>query len=223
MPAPRRPFPAERKRGLSREAIVDTAMRVLDAEGLDAVTMRRVAQELGTGPASLYAHVANKEDLFALLIDRAVGEIEIPAGDGDWQEQVKQFARAMREMFVRHRDLARANMGVVPTGPNALRASDRMLGVLRGAGLPDQVCAWALDLLSLYCTAIAVEDGMVDNPWESEEYHEQVHETFTSLPPDQYPNLAALAQALVTGDERDRFEFGLDVLVSGLAATARAR
>ena len=221
----RRPLPAERKRGLGREAIADTAMRVLDAEGLDAVTMRRVAQELGTGPASLYAHVAGKDDLYALLVDRAVGELEPPEPTGDWQEDVKAWGRAMREAFVRHRDLGRANLGTIPTGPNALRVADRFLGVLRDAGLPERVCAWAIDLLGLYTTAIAVEDGMVGGPWEDdpEAYLEKIQESFRALPADQYPNMAALAGVLTEGDQHDRFEFGLDVLVSGLAASARKR
>src|SRR4051794_2930622 len=198
---PRRPFPAERKPGLSRETIADVAMRVLDAEGLDAVTMRRVAQELGTGPASLYAHVTSKDELYAILVDRAVGELEPPEPTGDWQEDVKAWGRAMREAFVRHRDLGRANMGTIPTGPNSLRIADQFLGILRGAGLPDQVCAWAIDLLGLYTTAIAVEDGMVGGPWEEdpEAYHEQIQATFAELPADRYPNMAALAGVLTAG------------------------
>ena len=220
---PRRaPSAPHARRGLTRDAISEAAMRVLDAEGLDAVTMRRVAQELGTGPASLYAHVNGKDDLFAILVDSAIGEAELPDPTvGDWQEQTKECVRLIRRVYTAHRDLARASMGVVPTGPNALRASDHMLGILRSGGLDDQSCAWAVDALALYGTAIALEDGM-EGLQSDPAYYEDVHQQFAQVPADQYPNLASMVDALVSGDADERFEFGLDLLVSGLAARARA-
>ncbi|MEA2125598.1 MAG: hypothetical protein QOI80_2380 [Solirubrobacteraceae bacterium] len=219
MPARRAPTTQPARRGLNRDVIADVAMRVLDAEGLDAVTMRRVAQELGTGPASLYAHVSGKDDLFAILVDRAIGETPMPAPVGDWQEQVKEYVRLVRKMYTSHRDLARASMGVIPTGPNALRFADHVLGILRGGGLDDQTCAWAIDLLSLYGTAVAFEEGVEGEP--DLELLDQIGEQFAALPADRYPNMAALAEALVTGDGDERFEFGLEILVTGLAARAR--
>src|SRR5262245_45334246 len=87
---------AARRQPLSREAIVEAALRVLDAEGVDALTMRRVATELGTGAGALYWHVASKEELLILLIDQVAGELDLPEPDPDrWQEQLKEVGREM--------------------------------------------------------------------------------------------------------------------------------
>ena len=90
-------------------------------------------------------------------------------------------------------------------------------GILRAAGLDDQTCAWALDALALYATAVALEDGM-EGLQNDPAYHEEIHRQFQSLDPERHPNLVALAPAMVAGDADDRFEFGLELLVSGLAA-----
>jgi hypothetical protein len=115
-------------------------------------------------------------------------------------------------------------MGVIPTGPNAMAGSEWLLGVLRGAGLPDQVAAYALDLLTLYVTAIAFEEGTFDNeldPAELDAYVADVRERMRSMPADEFPNLVAMTDALTRDVGDERFEFGLDILVAGLAAQAR--
>jgi AcrR family transcriptional regulator len=95
------------RRPLTRKAIVDAALVLLDREGLAGLSMRKLAQELGAGAASLYWHVGDKEELLSLLLDRIVGESEIPAPDpANWQEQVKEMGRASRRLFQRHRDAA---------------------------------------------------------------------------------------------------------------------
>jgi AcrR family transcriptional regulator len=228
LPEPPRPGrvqrrrPPARRRTLNRESIVDAALRVLDAEGLDAVTMRRVAQELDTGGASLYAHVDNKEDLIELLRDRVIAETVIPDPAPErWQEQVKECVREMRRVLVAHRDIARAMLAHIPLGANALTAMDRVLAVLRCSGLPDQVVAYAADVLALYATAVAVEESIYAanvTPEEAERYFGELAAYMRSLPASRFPNTAALAGPLTAGDGDERFEFGLEVLVAGLAA-----
>jgi AcrR family transcriptional regulator len=213
-----------RRRALSRDAIVDATIRVLDAEGLDAVTMRRVAQELGTGGASLYAHVDNKDDLLELIRDRVIGEMHVPEPDPEnWREQIKECVREMRRVFVAHSDLARVNLANIPLGPNAIGQMDRMLAILRTSGLPDQVIAFAADLLALYATVVAVEDSSYASrlsPEEAERYFRELGEYLHSLPADRFPNMAALAPAMMAGDPDERFEFGIEVLISGIEAQA---
>ena len=209
---------------LSREAIADAAMAILETEGLDAMSMRRVAGALGTGPASLYAHIDDKEDLVSMLVDRAAGEIELPEPDpGRWQEQVRGFVRSMRASLARHRNLARATLGMIPTGPNALAATDWLIGLLQAAGLPDRTVAYACDLLPLYAGAVAFEEGILESrlaPEHAEAYVAELQAYFTSLPAERYPHLVALVGPLMANEGDDRFEFGLDVLVAGLAAQA---
>jgi AcrR family transcriptional regulator len=213
-----------RTRTLTREAITEVALRIVDTEGLDAMTMRTVAHALGTGAASLYAHVSGKEELLELVVERVIGEIEVP-GEPDpsrWQEQLKECGRVMRATFAAHGDLARASFARIPLGENALAWSEWMIELMRGAGLPDQVIAFACDLLPMYVMAIAYEESLYQSETNSSEEVEQyiadMGRYFASLPPDRFPNVVALAAALTSGGDDERFEFGLEVLVGGLAA-----
>jgi TetR/AcrR family tetracycline transcriptional repressor len=221
----RRRRPARDRTPLSRDAIVDAAMAILDAEGLDALTMRRVATALGTGPASLYAHVTGKDELLELLIDRVAAEQEVPDPDPEhWQEQVKDGIRGIYRSFLAHPGLARANLGRIPTGPGALHTIDRFLGILRAGGLPDQVVAFAADLLPLYATAYAFEQSIFAERMsqEGERYMAELDAYWKSLPAARFPNIAALSGELMAEPDPDaRFEFGLDALVTGIAAMGR--
>jgi AcrR family transcriptional regulator len=215
---------APRERTLSREAIATAALAIVDQEGLDAMTMRRVAEALDTGAASLYAHVANKEELLEVVVERVIGEVQM-SGEPDparWQDQLKEALRNMRAVFARHRDLARASFARIPLGENALRGSEWMIGLLRAGELPDQVIAYACDLLPLYVMAIAYEEslygGEENTPEQVAAYITDMRRYFESLPAQRFPNLVSLAGPLTSGDGDERFEFGLEVLVRGLAA-----
>jgi AcrR family transcriptional regulator len=211
---------------LTREAIVEAALRVLDREGLEATSMRRVAEELGTGPSSLYWHVRNKDELLQLVFDRVAGELELPPLDPEhWQEQLKTVAREMRRVLAGHRDIARVSLGSIPVGPNVLRVSEWMLALLRGAGLPDRTVVFVGDLFGLYVGAFAFEESLgLASPTGEELAPEQIiamlRDYWASLPPARFPNTVALADELVQGGPDERFEFGLDVIVRGLAAQA---
>jgi AcrR family transcriptional regulator len=218
---------APRERSLTREAIATAALEIVDSEGLDAMTMRRVAEKLGTGAASLYAHVASKEDLLELVVDRVIGEVEIPpeADPEHWQRDLKQGLRDIRAAIAGHRDIARAIFARIPFGENALGGAEWMIRTLRAGGLPDQVIAYACDLLPLYVTAVAYEEGLYASenvtPEVMLEFNVRMREFYASVPPERFPNVVALAANLTAGGTGDeRFEFGLDVLVRGLAAMA---
>lgn len=217
--------PVATRRTLSRESIVAAAAKVLRAEGIDGLSMRRVATELGTGAASLYAHVAHKEELLDLLLDEAIGEIPLPEPDpGQWREQVTQLWIDSRAALLRNGDIARAALGRVPLGPNALRVGETTMALLRAGGVPDQGVAWAVDVVGMYVSANAIEGALLvarqragENPMD---YFLQVGRYFESLPADRFPTTAALVGLLVAGDGDDRFRFGLDLLIGGLAALA---
>jgi AcrR family transcriptional regulator len=220
----RRPRPERRR--LSRERIVDTALALLDESGYDALSMRRVAEALGTGAASLYAHVSGKEDLLDQMLDRLSGTVVIPDPDPErWQDQVKAAVTDIYRAYRAHPGLARATMGKVPTGPRTLVVIDRFLGLLRAGGLPDLVIAYAADILPLYATAYAFEEGIQAEQMSEEEiarYYAQVGEYFRSLPAERFPHIHALSGVLA-GPEEDpeaRFRFGLEMLVTGIAAQA---
>jgi AcrR family transcriptional regulator len=211
-----------RRRPLSADAIVEAALTVIDAEGFDALTMRRVAQELGTGGASLYAHVENKDTLIDLVMDRVIGELDVPwpPDPAHAAEQIKEYVRRVRSMYAGHRDLARGALARIPTGPNALVKMEQMLAVMRAAGLPDQAVAYAADLLSLYATATAYEESLYSaRGWTEEDmrgYTDELREYLQGLPVERFPHMVALAGALTAGTGDERFEFGLDLFVRGL-------
>jgi AcrR family transcriptional regulator len=213
-----------RARTLNREQIVDAALAIIDGEGLDALTMRTVAHVLGTGAASLYAHVASKEELLELVIERVIGEVRY-GGEPDpehWTEQLKAMARTQRAVFKRHRDLARASFARIPLGENALRGTEWMIGVMRAGGLPDAVIGLACDLLPLYVMAVAYEESLFDSenttPEDITAFVAQLREYFASLPPERFSNVVSLAGPLTEGADETRFEFGLEVLIRGLQA-----
>ena len=186
-------------------------MTVLDAEGLDAVTMRRVASELGTGPASLYAHVSDKDEMVAAaLVERVIAEVELPPVDAqNWQEGVKQLARNAREVLARHRDIARASFGEVPTGESAMQFSERLITMLLAGGVSERVAAFTVDILSLYFSTVAYEESIEEfSKFLGDAYHLQLRQFFSALPADRFPNMNAMAVALTEGEGDERFEFG---------------
>jgi len=221
-PIPDPPWWDSPKRGrsraaLTRQAIVTAALHVLDEAGLDGLSMRRVADELGTGAASLYWHVADKERLIHLMLDRVMGEIELPEPDPTrWEEQVREFAHVGREMFSRHRDIGLASLGRVPMGPNLIRIMEWLLAVLRGAGIPDRPATWFADLLALIAAAQSIEDDLATTGDDEAIAH--MGEYLAALPADRFPNLAAVTFEMVAGGADDRFEFGLELLLRGLAS-----
>jgi TetR/AcrR family transcriptional regulator, tetracycline repressor protein len=220
----RRPRPTRER--LTREAIVDGALRVLDCEGAAKLSMRRIAQELGCGVGAIYWHVENKEQLIQLVFDRVIGEFPLPEVDPKrWREQVKDAARAERDVMRRHPGIAELSFGRIPFGPNAIRYFEWHLSLLR-AGLSDDVAALAGDLIHLYVSAYAYEEcvgvrvpaGDNGNP---EEFIGEMREYMASLPPERFPNLTALAAPVTAGGPEERFEFGLDTLLDGLVARSR--
>lgn len=214
--APRRGRPVPRP-VLSRDLIVDAALKVVESDGGDALTMRRVADEIGVSASALYGYVANKEELVQLVLEKIIAEIPKLPPTGDWQDLVKTFAREMLGIFKRHPGVAALTMGRVPFGPSMLAGAEYMLSQLRAAGLPDQVAAFVGDLGALYVGAIAYEQEVTPIT-EPANFAEQAATWLKSLPKDQYPNTVELADTLVAGSADDRFEWGLDVIVRGLAS-----
>ena len=217
----------EARTTLSREAITAAALRIVDAEGLDELSMRRLAEELNSPVSALYAHVSSKAELLQLVIDRVAGEVQVPPPDPDrWEDQIKQVARAMRASLATHRDLAAANLGNVPTGHNSIAVLDKLLALLLAAGLPRQIAAYAADLIPLYVNASLYEASLFAQRLESEPtYFVELDDYLRSFPRTRFPSLAEVVDEVASPEvSRDaRFEFGLDMLVRGLASYAKPR
>ncbi len=220
-PKSRRDRPA--KAPLSQEAIVEVALALIEREGVEAVTMRRVAQELDTGPASLYVYISNRQHLLGLAYDRVVAEITVPE-DGDWQERLTGLLRNSVAVLGKRRGLALTALGTIPTGGNAMLVQEQVIGLLRGGGLDDATIAWAVDLLALLVTAAAVEESIYgDRLADGENMDDMLRSVdmaFAGLPPEQFPNVSALRPLLMAGSGDDRFSWWIQVVLNGLAATS---
>jgi AcrR family transcriptional regulator len=216
----------KRRDPLTRERIVEAALELLDAEGLDGLSMRRVAEHLDTGAASLYWHVGSKDGLLDLLFDRVIGEQQAPDPEPErWQEQLKEVARAMRATILRHRDIVRISIGRVPMGPNALAYSERVLAILRAGGVPDQLAVLGFHLLTSVINGFTMDETgeggepPADQP-PLEEIATMARDYLASLPQAQFPNLVAVADQFTVSDPEVRFELLLDLYVEGLARRA---
>lgn len=212
---------------LSQEAIVDAALAVLDREGVDGLSMRKVADALHTGAASLYWHVRNKEELLQLVFERVSATLSLPAPDPSrWQLQLKEVARRMRRLMLAHRDFARLGLGRVPVGPAMVSASEWAFQLLGPVGFPDQVVSHLLDLLPLYVGACAYDEtlGMPSPTGEDlppEEVTALIRDYVLSLPAERFPHSRRAVDVLLGGDRDERFEFALELMVSGLESYAR--
>ena len=187
--------------------------------------MRRVAQALDTGPASLYVYVANRDELWDLVFDAAVGGLETEATDpARWREQLHALcARMVHLMVVEYPGMARLAMARIPVGDNALRVSESMLSLLKAGGVGDQAAAYAADLISMYVTAIAYEQSLYAQLYSDPEHEQRevarIAQRFAAISPERFPTIAALRDQLTTGDGEERFSLGLDVIVNGLLQT----
>jgi AcrR family transcriptional regulator len=219
---------------LSRESIIAAAIQIIDAEGLDAVSMRRLAQQFGTGAASLYAYIANKDELLDLIVDWVMGEIvdQWPGTEPtpqNWLELVLDSLRLSKDVLVAHRDLAKAFLGRIPFGPNGLRGVEMQLSILRAGGVPDQIAAYAGDLLGQYLVNTAIEEDMWRSRYPDMESPDiarkmdEIRDYLRSLPKDRFPNVVELAGPMMSqeADGFDRFELGLEVIMRGIASFAQ--
>jgi AcrR family transcriptional regulator len=227
-PPPWRSTPRRRaaKPALSQELVVKTALKILAAEGIDAVTMRRVAQELQTGPASLYAHVANKDELDELMLDAVLSELPLPEPDPEnWVEQVKEMLRRQVRAMTAYPGIARVAWNIpVPVTPGALHQGEAMLALLRAGGLDLKRATFAGDALALYAKAYAYEgSAWTHGEYDMEEMSErgrQMAAYMRSLPAEVFPNMLGIGEFFNAETAAERFEFALDMFLGGLQAIA---
>jgi AcrR family transcriptional regulator len=211
---------------LSKELIVTTAQEILAADGLKAVSMRRVAQALDTGPASLYAHVSNKDELDELVFDRVLAEVPLPEPDPErWIIQLKELLSGEFEAMLAYPGIAKvAWRTMVPVGPNVLQHGETILALLRAGGLSIKQAAYAADALSQYTKAFADEDN-VRSSGEIDEADiarrgKQMWDYMNALPPGTFPNLLQIGKFFEPETARERFRFALDTFLDGLANLA---
>jgi AcrR family transcriptional regulator len=220
-PAARRGPSGGTKKPITVEAIISTAFGIVETEGYQALTMRRVATTLETGPSSLYAHVVNKEDLDELLIGRLCAAIELPEPDpASWRQQIVGVCTRLRDQYLRYPGISRAAFAVAPSNLDTLRVSEGMLAILFAGGIDPQAAAWAVDSLTLYVNAYSLEISLVnqrlshgDGSWVVS--RDELLRRYAALP-GTFPHSKRYAAELTAGTGHDRFDFSIGLMIDGL-------
>ena len=215
-PAPKAPKRVPRNT-LSRARVVEGALALIDTDGLDAVTMPRLADHLGVGTMSLYRHVDGKDDLINAVAERVLGGVQVPDGeDDDWEGRVVGYLRALRDAALAHPALARilAARGLT-IGP-VFEQLEQAHGILLRAGFSGEGAVRAFYALFTYVFGFVI--------WELPRVHEQPAAAYVDswntaidhLDADAYPTMHALREHLTTSASTEQFEYGLDRLARSL-------
>jgi AcrR family transcriptional regulator len=237
MPASDRSYPSvwarprrKERSTLTREQIVTEALRLLDTEGIEALSMRKLAAGLGAGATSLYWHVANRDELIELVIDEIYREVDVPdaAGADDWRPATRRFAHSTRATILRHPWLVSVLDHVVAAhlGPNLTRVTERLLALFETAGFPLREADRAASAVSSYVLGVSVSEaawrnrlarrGQTAEDWIDEgmrvaegamEDNPRLREVVTSIESED-------AQASLDED----FDYGLERMLDGLQA-----
>jgi AcrR family transcriptional regulator len=207
---------------LSRELVLQSALRLADHGGLESLSMRKLGQELGVEAMALYYHFANKDEIVDGIVDLVFGEIALPAGGADWKTAMRERGIALRDALLRHRWAIGLMEARRNPGPANLRHHDAVIGSLRAGGFDMAMAAHAYSLLDAYIYGFALTKMNLpfDTTTDIAEMAESMLEPF---PLGEYPNLADFIteHAMKPGyDFADEFEYGLDVILDGLEREA---
>ncbi|MFJ4831570.1 TetR/AcrR family transcriptional regulator [Streptomyces sp. NPDC088747] len=213
----RRERPA--KPALTRDGIVATAVGIMRAEGLRKVTMRRLAQELDTGPASLYVYVRNTAELHAAVLDALLGTVESPPAEGDWRARLERVLTSYTAVLFEHPGLAQSALVARPSGQHYLDLVEGLLALLDEGGVPPGQAAWGVDLLLQYATATAAEHAVQERAVETRDDWDALTRALRESSGDTHPHIAALAGQLVSGEPRARLSWGFRMLLNGILHT----
>jgi AcrR family transcriptional regulator len=209
---------SRRRLPLTRERVLDAAMKLADGGGIEALSMRKLGQALGVEAMALYYHFANKERVLDGIVDLVFGEIDLPAAGAEWKAAMRRRALSVRDALLRHRWAIGLMESRTNPGPANLRHHDAVIGCLRAAGFDMAAAATAYSLLDAYIYGFALTK--MNLPFDTTTDIVEMAETMLEpFPAGEYPNLAAFIteHAMKPGyDFADEFEVGLDVILDGL-------
>lgn len=203
---------------LGRDEIVRAALDLLESEGLDGFSMRKLAVALDIKSPSLYWHVKNKEELFDLVIDTVFGRCPLPDDEGEpWQRRIEDVGMKWRRVLLDHPAAARLLPGRIPGGPNAMRLADHVVGVLLRAGFDAKMASWGYLMLHFYVTGFACLEVAFGKGAVGATRLNDYAGILADLPVEGFPNISAVAGELLAGHLTDRFGYGLGGIVDKLA------
>ena len=212
------------RRTLTRERVVAEALAVISADGAQSLSMRALAGRLGVVPGALYRHVHSKEQLYDLILDAVLAEVDCRADpDLSWTGQVAALAHQLRAVLENHPGIAALLKTRDPLGPASLALAEAFLAALHAGGLPGRQAALAFRLIYDYTLGFALADptSPAEQRLRDNATRQQVHAFLRALPASRFPTLAALGQYAWDDDRDQRFTSGLDALILGLQAARR--
>jgi AcrR family transcriptional regulator len=210
--------PAQRRLPLSRERVLQTAVKLADQGGLESLSMRKLGQDLGVEAMALYYHFANKDEVLDGIVDLVFSEVDLPSPDADWKAAMRRRAISLRDVLARHRWAIGMMESRRNPGPANLRHHDAVIGNLRAAGFDMEMVAHAYSLLDGYIYGFALTK--MNLPFDSgDDVAEMAQDMLEPFPVNEYPNLVAFIteHAMRPGyDFGDEFEYGLDLILDGI-------
>jgi AcrR family transcriptional regulator len=209
---------------LTRNRVIEAALRIMDDDGLEAVTMRRVAHELGVEAMSLYRYVGDKDELLDGICEQVMADFEFPSPTGQWAEDCREGARAWRRLMQRHPQVI--ELFARQRGPansiESMRPSEYALRLFRASGLSDRDVAQAFHAFGGYIQGFVVmERGSIAGGTDAA--HVKARQALADLDPDEFSALRAVAPYFADCSPDEQFEFGLDLLIQGLLAKVGRR
>lgn len=202
---------------LTKARVLEAAVEIADRDGLGALTMRRLGEDLGFEAMAIYKHVAGKEEILEGMLEFVVGRIEIPEEGADWKDAMRRRAISAREVLGRHSWAIGLLEAGTATSPTALRYINAILGNLLSAGFPMEYAAHAFWMLDCYVYGQVIQE--VSLPFDSsDEPTERARSALDQGAIDDYPHLAAMYEHALTHSYSfdGEFEFGLDLILDGL-------
>lgn len=202
---------------LSRERVIESAVAYADAHGVDDLSMRKLAAELGVGPMSLYNHVENKDDLYDGMIDYVFEGIQLPEADHDWKNQIRVIGSGAMRSFGHHPWIVYLLMARGNFGPGALRFMDHVLGLLNEAGFGDEDAHHAWQMLASHTIGYAFQ---ASTGVQEEEDQLELQDELPRLA-REYPNVARMFPLLMECSWDTEYMFGLEIILDGLESRLR--
>ena len=211
------------RRTLTRQRVTAEALAIISADGVAALSMRALAARLGVVPGALYRHVRSKEQLYDLVLDDVLAEVDCqPDHTQDWARQVTALAQRLRAVLENHPGIAGLLKTRDPLSPHSLALAEAFLAPLHAAGMAERQAALAFRLIYDYTLGFALSDRTTINEQRVQDTatRRQLHDFFRSLPADRFPVLADLGEHVWADDRDRRFSAGLDTILAGLQASA---
>lgn len=210
------PENTEKRRDLSAEKITEAAIKLTDSQGIEALSMRKLANALGVTAMSIYNHVANKDDLLGLMLDHVVGEFERPPINGDWKQMMQRRAHSIRQAFLRHPWAPPLLISTITNGTQTMADIDATLGCLTNAGFSYAQADWARNAIDSHIYGYTLQE--LNFPVEPNEYKTAAAQYLPAISKAEYPFLHGATMALIEGDYDGvtQFDFGLGLIIDGL-------